>query len=157
MAVHYIPEGYGPITPYLKLQNAAKAIDWYKQTFGAKEVSRMPMPDGRIMHAELQIDGSHIMLGDEFPEMGGKAPQTLGGTPVGICLYVPDVDAVFNRAVQAGATAQMKPEDMFWGDRYSKLLDPFGHEWSIATHIEDVSPDEMQKRAAEAAKQMSGQ
>ena len=115
----------------------------------------MPSPDGRtVMHAELQIGDSILFLADEFPEMGARSPKALGGSPVTIHLYVADVDAVFNRAIQAGATAQMPPTDMFWGDRYGKLTDPFGHVWSVATHTEDVPPEEMAKRAQAAFAQM---
>jgi PhnB protein len=154
-AVHYIPDGYTTVTPYLVVKGAAQALEWYGKAFGAEEVMRMPMPDGRLMHAEMRIGNSMIMLGDEFPEMGGnRSPQSLGGTPVGICLYVKDVDAVFQQAVAAGAKAKMPPADMFWGDRYGKVADPYGHEWSLATHKEDVPPEEMGKRAQTAMAQM---
>jgi PhnB protein len=154
MAVHYIPEGYRTVTPYLVIRGAAEAIDWYKRVFGAEEVVRMSMPDGKLMHGEIKIGGSFVMLGEECAGMS-KSPKTLGGTPVGVHLYVPDCDAAFQQAVNAGAEAKMPPEDMFWGDRFSKITDPFGHEWTIATHKEDVTPDEMERRTAEAIKQMS--
>ena len=155
MAVNPVPEGYRTITPYLTVKGAAEAIEWYKKAFGAQEIARMPMPDGRLMHAEIKIGDSFIMLGDEFPEMGGnKSPQTLGGTTSGLHIYVSDCDALFKRAVEAGATPKMPPMDMFWGDRFGKLGDPFGHDWSVGTHIEDVSDAEMQRRTREAAAQM---
>jgi uncharacterized glyoxalase superfamily protein PhnB len=151
--VHYIAEGFHTLTPHLVITGAAKAMDWYKKALGATEISRMPAPDGtRIMHGEMKLGNSMFMLADEFPEMDpeSKSPQKLGGAGVGLFIYVPDVDAVYNQAVAAGATPRMPPMDMFWGDRYSKITDPFGHHWSIATHKEDVSPEEMKKRAAAA-------
>lgn len=154
MAVNFVPEGYRTVTPYLVLNEASKAIEWYKQAFNAEEMMRMDMPDGKVMHAEIRIGDSAIMLSDEFPMGGAKSPRALGGTTMGIHLYVPDVDAAFQQAVAAGGTPAMPPMDMFWGDRFSKVQDPFGHEWSISTHIEEVAPEEMEKRAAEAAKQM---
>jgi len=141
-----IPEGYRTVTPYLIIRDAARAIEFYVKAFGAKEVMRMPMPDGKLAHAEIQIGDSMIMIADENLEWGARSPETLSGTPVGIFLYVPDVDATFKQAVDAGATPTMPPSDMFWGDRYGKVKDPFGHEWSVGTHIEDVSPEEMGKR-----------
>jgi PhnB protein len=156
MAVHYAPEGYRTVTPYLVVSGAAEAIEWYKKAFNAQDVVRMPMPDGRIMHAEIKIGDSFIMMSDEFPEMGGnKSPKNLGGTATGIHLYVPDCDAIFNQAVAAGATAKMPPMDMFWGDRFSKLTDPFGHDWSISTHKEDLSDTEMQRRSEEWTTKMA--
>ena len=151
-----VPAGYHTVTPYLVCRNAAAAIDFYKRAFGAKEKLRMPAPDGSLMHAEIIVGDSHIMLGDENPQMGAKSPQALGGSPVVVFLYVKDVDALFARATAAGATVTMPLMDMFWGDRYGKLKDPFGHEWSAATHIEDVSPKEMAKRGQEAFAQMGG-
>jgi PhnB protein len=143
-----IPEGYHTATPYLTIRDAGKAIDFYKQAFRAQELFRMPGPDGKtVMHAEIKIGDSPIMMAEENLEWGKKSPQTLGGTPASVFLYVEDVDAAFDRAVKAGATAQMPPDDMFWGDRFGSLADPFGHQWSIATHKEDVSPEEMGKRA----------
>ena len=148
--VNPIPAGYRSITPYLTIRGAAQAIDYYKKVFGAEELSRMPSPDGRIGHAELKIGDSMIMLSDEFPEMGNHSAQALGGTPVGIMLYVDNVDAVFERAVAAGATVKVPLADQFWGDRFGRLTDPFGNDWSLACHIEDVSPEEMERRAAAA-------
>ena len=145
-----VPAGYHTVTPVLVCRNAAGAIDFYKKAFGAKEISRMPMPDGSVAHAELQIGDSRIMLGDEMPAMGASAPQTVGGSPVHVFLYVPNVDQMFQRAIAAGATADMPPADQFWGDRYGKLTDPFGHKWNLATHIEDVSEKEMIRRGKEA-------
>jgi PhnB protein len=151
--VQAIPPGYHSVTPYLVVREGARAIDFYKQAFGATEVSRMDTPDGKLGHAELKIGDSMIMLSDEM--MGNKSPQSLGGSAVSIFIYVEDVDSVFNRAVKAGAKSDMPPADMFWGDRYGKLTDPFGHLWGIATHIEDVAPAEMEKRAKEAMAQMA--
>jgi PhnB protein len=148
--VKAVPEGYHTASPYLVIRGAARALDFYKKGFGAVERFRMPGPGGAIMHAEIQIGDSVIMLCDESPEMGGKSPQTLGGTACSVFLYVENVDSWFKRAVEAGATAQAPPADMFWGDRFCKLADPFGHEWGIATHTEDVPPEEMGKRAAAA-------
>jgi PhnB protein len=152
--VQPVPPGYHTVTPYLVLSNAGRAIDFYKQAFGAKELSRMAAPDGKVGHAELKIGDSLIMLSDEM--MGNRSPESLGGSPVSIFLYVEDVDSVFNAAVKAGAKSTMPPADMFWGDRYAKLTDPFGHLWGIATHKEDVAPEEMERRAKEAmAKQQA--
>ena len=150
-AVKPIPDGYRTVTPYLTLQDAARAIEFYKRAFGAHETGRMTGPDGKsVMHAELRIGDSLVMLSDEFPEMGARSPQSLGGTTASIFLYVPDVDAAFKRAVDAGARAIMPPADMFWGDRFGKLVDPFGHEWAMATHKEDLSPEEIRQRGAAA-------
>ena len=143
-----IPEGYHSITPYLIVKGAAAAIDFYKRAFGATELVRMPGPDGKVGHAELKIGDSPIMLADEVQEMGAVSPQTLGGSPVSILLYVEDVDAVFNRAISAGAKSVRPVEDKFYGDRMGSLADPFGHHWHIGTHKEDLSPEELQKRAA---------
>jgi PhnB protein len=148
-----VPKGYRTVTPYLVCRGVAEAIEFYKKAFGAREKMRMPMPDGKIAHAEITIGDSFVMLGDEQPERGATAPQTVGGTPVSVFLYVPNVDKVFAQAVAAGATVDMPLMDMFWGDRYGKLSDPFGHKWALATHIEDVSPKEMAKRSAEAMAQ----
>jgi PhnB protein len=145
-----VPVGFHTITPYLALSNSAKAIEFYKKAFGAVELSRLTNPEGGIGHAELKIGDSVLFLADECPQMGNRSPKTLGGTAVGLHLYVEDVDAVFARAVEAGATPQMPPMDMFWGDRFGKLADPFGHSWSISTHIEDMTPEEMQRRSVEA-------
>jgi uncharacterized glyoxalase superfamily protein PhnB len=153
-AVSTIPQGSRAVTPYLIIQDAARAIDFYKAAFGAEELCRMPGPDGhRIMHAELKFGDSQFFLCDEFPSMGARSPKALGGTPVSIHLYTEDVDALHDRAVKAGATSKMPPANMFWGDRFAKLTDPFGHEWALSTHVEDVSPEEMGRRAeAEFAK-----
>lgn len=140
-----VPKGYHSVTPYLSVRGAAAAIEFYKKAFGAKE--KMRMPDGqRIAHAEIVVDGSHIMLADEYPERGFSAPQPGSKSPVGIMLYLKDVDAVAARAVNAGATLERPVEDQFYGDRLGSILDPFGHRWYIATHVEDVSPKEMQRR-----------
>jgi PhnB protein len=146
-----VPEGYHTVTPYLCVRGAAKALDFYARAFGAKEKVRMPGPNGKVMHAEILIGDSHVMVGDENPEQGAKAPEAYGGTPVSIMLYVPDVDALFKKATAAGAKSVTPPADMFWGDRYGKLTDPFGHTWGIATHVEDVTPEEMKKRMAAMA------
>ena len=151
-----IPKGYHTVTPSLMVAGAARAIDFYKKALGAEELSRFSGPDGSIMHAEIKIGDSIIMIGEEYPEYGCKSPQNLNGTPVTVHLYVENVDDVFQRAIKAGATATMPVQDMFWGDRYGKLKDPFGHEWSLATHKRDLTPDEMQKGAAEAFKKMGG-
>jgi PhnB protein len=146
-----IPEGYHSLTPYLIIKNAADAIEFYKKAFGATELFRIDQPDGKIGHAEIKIGDSPIMLSDEFPEMGHRGPQSLGGSAVSLMLYVEDVDAVVNRATTAGAKLDRPVEDKFYGDRAGSLTDPFGHIWHIGTHKEDVSPQEMEKRAAAAA------
>jgi len=139
-----IPEGFHSVTPHLAVEGAAAAIDFYKKAFGAVELGRMPAGDGkRLMHAMIRIGDSVIMLADAFPEFGGKGPKALGGTPVTVHLYVPDSDKVFAQAVAAGATVVMPIADMFWGDRYGQLADPFGHRWSIATKKKDMTPEEM--------------
>ena len=148
-----IPEGYTRVTPYLHMDGAAAAIDFYVSVLGAEERMRMPAPEGKIGHAELQLGESIIMLADEFPEMDVRGPRTLGGTPVTLHVYVEDVDSVFEAALAAGATEVRAVEDQFYGDRSGQFEDPFGHRWSVATHVEDVPPDEMERRAAEA---MSG-
>ena len=146
MSVKHIPAGYHTATPYLVIKGAAAAIDYYKKAFGATEVVRMAGPDGSIMHAEIKIGDSMIMLGEENPQMGATAPTSLGGSPVGLCLYVPDVDKRFAGAVAAGATVKKAVQDQFYGDRSGTVVDPYGHLWTIATHIEDVAPDEMNRR-----------
>src|SRR5439155_2954114 len=151
-----IPDGYPQVTPYLCVDGAAAAIEFYSMVFGAKERMRMPAPDGRIGHAELQFGDSVVMLSDEYPEMGVKGPKSLGGTPVTLSVYVEDVDAVFGQAVQAGASALRQPENQFYGDRSGQFEDPFGHRWSVATHVEDVPPDEMARRAAEMMAEQPG-
>ena len=148
-----IPAGYHSVTPYLTLDDCKRAIEFYKKAFGAHEVMRMDAPGGKIGHAELRIGDSVVMLADEFPGMGNRSPKSLGGTTGGVFMYVQDVDAAYKQAIDAGAHADQPPADMFWGDRYGKLTDPFGHSWSMATHKEDVAPEEMQKRMqAEMAK-----
>lgn len=147
-----IPEGYHTATPYLIVRDAARAIEFYKKAFGAIELLRFPSPDGKIMHAEIRIGDSPIMLADEVPEMGARGPESLGGSPVSILLYVEDVDALFSQAVAAGAKVQRPVKDQFYGDRSGGVTDPFGHVWYIATHKEDVSPEEMRKRAAAAGR-----
>jgi uncharacterized glyoxalase superfamily protein PhnB len=147
--VRAVPEGYHTITPTLALRDAARAIDFYKKAFGAEERHRMPGPDGKIMHAELQIGNSTIMLGEEMPDMGVRSPQALGGTPVSFYVYVTDVDAFWKRAVDAGAKPTMPLADMFWGDRMGKLEDPFGHTWAPAQHVRDMTPEEI-KQAQDA-------
>jgi PhnB protein len=145
-----IPEGYPQVIPYLCVDGGDAAIEFYSQVLGATERVRMPAPGGKVGHAELQIGDSMIMLADEFPEMGVRGPKAIGGTPVTMSVYVEDVDGVFERAVQAGAKALRPVETQFYGDRAGQFEDPFGHRWSVATHVEDVPPDEMAKRAAEA-------
>jgi PhnB protein len=150
MPVKPIPEGYHSVTPYLIIRGAADAIEFYKKAFGATELFRFPAPDGKIGHAEIRIGDSPIMLADEFSEMGYKGPETLGGSPVSIMLYVEDVDTVFNRAVEAGASVKEALQDKFYGDRMGTLTDPFGHRWHVGTHKEDVSMEEMERRAKAA-------
>jgi PhnB protein len=156
MAIKPIPEGYHTVTPYLAVDDAAEAIAYYTKAFGATERSRMEAPDGSIGHAELEIGDSLVMLSDPFPQATTRTPKELGGTTATVFLYVEDVDAVVKRAVDAGATVTMEVADQFWGDRFGAITDPFGHSWSIATHVEDVPPDEMARRAEEAMAQMSG-
>lgn len=155
-AVKPIPDGFRTITPYLTLRDGAQAIDFYRKAFGAQEVMRMPGAGGKgVMHAEIRIGDSMLFLSDEFPHGGTQAPDSLGGATGSVFLYVQDVDATFDRAVKAGAKPSMPPADMFWGDRFAKVVDPFGHHWGLATHREDVAPDEMGRRAKEALKEMS--
>ncbi len=143
-----IPDGYAALTPYLIVDGAAAAIDYYQKIFGAIELFRLADPAGKIGHAELMINDSRIMLADEFPTMGARGPGSFGGSPVRMLLYVDDVDATVQRAIAAGAKLVRPVEDQFYGDRAGGLEDPFGHHWHIATHIEDVSPEEMARRAA---------
>jgi PhnB protein len=145
-----IPDGYPEVMPYLAVDGAAAAIDFYKNVLGARERMRMPTPDGRIGHAELEVGSSVIMLADESPEMDFVGPKKVGGTPVAIHVYVNDVDAAVERAADGGAMITRAVEDRFYGDRSGQFIDPFGHRWDLATHVEDVPPEEMQKRAAEA-------
>jgi PhnB protein len=150
-----VPEGYHTITPYLEVDDAEAAIDFYGRAFGARERTRMQGPDGKIAHAELEIGDSVVMLSDPFPQFVTKNPKELGGTSVGIFMYVENVDDLFQRAVDAGASSTMEPQDQFWGDRYASVTDPYGHAWQIATHVEDVPPEEMAERAKAAMAAMS--
>ena len=147
--VKAIPEGYHSLVPYLSMKDAGKAVEFYEQAFGAKEIGRITIPGDKIGHAELQIGDSRIMLAEEMPEWGNKSALTLGGSPTSLCLYVENVDAVFKKAISLGAKVDhgMEPQDQFYGDRSGTLIDPFGYKWTIATHIEDVSFEEMQKRS----------
>lgn len=149
MAVKPIPAGYHSMTPYLNIKGALAALDFYKKAFGAKEIGRISMPDGSIAHAEIQIGDSKIMFAEESEQWGNKSPATLGGSPVSLCLYVNDVDTVYAQALAAGATVtgEMEVKDQFYGDRTGSVTDPYGHKWTIMTHKEDVSFEEMQKRA----------
>jgi PhnB protein len=155
MAVKPIPEGYHTVTPYLAVDGAAEAIEYYKKAFGAKERVRMEAPGGKIGHAELEIGDSLVMLSDPFPQSSTRPPKELGGTSASVFMYVEDVDAVVKQAVDAGATITMETADQFWGDRFGSVQDPFGHLWSIATHVEDVPPEEMAERAKAAMAAMS--
>lgn len=155
MAVEPIPEGYNTISPYLAVDDAAKAIEYYKKAFGAEETVRMNGPDGRIGHAELKIGDSHVMLSDPFPQSSTTPPAELGGTSGSIFMYVEDVDAVVRKAVDAGATVTMEVDDQFWGDRFGSITDPFGHSWSIATHVEDLTPEEIEERGKAAMAAMT--
>lgn len=147
-----IPEGYHSITPYLAIKDAARAIDFYQRAFGAKEIMRMNTPQGKVSHAEIKIGDSIIMLSEESLMSDIRAPQSQDASPVSLFLYVEDVDSTFKKALSAGAKERQPLANQFWGDRYGRLTDPFGHSWSLATHIEDVAPEEMSKRAQEAAK-----
>lgn len=148
--VNPIPEGYHSVTPYLSIKGAAAAIDYYKKVFGATELFRMAGPDGKIGHAEIKIGNSPIMLADEYPEMEFVSPQTLGGSPIGLMIYVDDVDTMFKNAISGGGK-EIKPlQDQFYGDRSGTLRDPFGHVWTVATHVEDIAPEEMERRAKAA-------
>ena len=156
MTASYIPEGYHSVTPYLIVDGAAEAIRFYERAFGASEVLRMPMGDsGKLAHAEIKIGDSHVMLADEFPDMDFLGPLKRGGATASLMIYLPDVDAAYARALEAGATEERPPEDQFWGDRMGTLRDPFGHRWSLASHVEDVAGAELQSRmeAAFAASQ----
>lgn len=152
MAVKPVPDGYHTATPYLVVKGGVQAMEFYKKAFGAIEMFRMPLPDGRLGHAEIKIGDSVIMFADEHPEQGHVGPVTLGGSPVGLMLYVNDVDAVVGQAKAAGATEIEPVTNKFYGDRSGTVKDPFGHKWMIATHVEDVTPEEMQKRMAAGAK-----
>jgi PhnB protein len=148
-----IPEGYHTVTPYLIVKGAARALEFYKKAFNAQELFRLEGPGGSVGHAEIQIGDSRIMLADEFPDMGARSPDTIGGSPVGLCLYVEEVDALFKQAIDAGGKQERPVADQFYGDRSGTLRDPFGHQWTIATHKEDVSPEEMKRRMDAAMKQ----
>jgi PhnB protein len=150
MATQPIPHGYHTVTPYLAVDDAAQAIEYYTKAFGAKERVRMETPDGKIGHAELEIGDSLVMLSDPFPQASTRSPKELGGTSVSVFMYVENVDAVVKQAVDSGATVAMEVADQFWGDRFGSVTDPFGHLWSIATHVEDVPPEEMAERAKAA-------
>jgi PhnB protein len=147
--VRPIPEGYPKVTPYLIVDDASAAIDFYSNVFGAKERARMPAPEGKIGHAELKLGDSLIMLADEFPDMGNRSPRSVGGSPVTVSVYTEDVDDVHERALKAGAKELRPVENQFYGDRAGQFEDPFGHRWSVATHVEDVPADEMERRVAE--------
>jgi PhnB protein len=155
MPAQPVPEGYHTLTPYLAVDDASAAIDFYQRAFGAKERVRMHGPDGMIAHAELEIGDSKVMLADPFPQASTRPPKELGGTSVGVFVYVENVDEVFQQAVDAGATPTMEPDDQFWGDRFGSVTDPFGHSWQISTHVEDVPPEEMEKRSKEWMAQMA--
>ena len=151
-----VPDGYHSVTPYLAIDGAADAIAFYKKAFGATEVMRMPGPGGKVGHAEIEIGGSRIMLADEYPDMNFRSPKAYGGSPVGLHLYVADVDAVARQAVAAGAKELRPVKDQFYGDRSGSIEDPFGHVWHIATRKEDLSVDELKRRAAQAMQQQGG-
>ena len=152
-AKSFVPEGYSTATAYLTVHDAARALEWYVKAFGAVEVYRLPMPNGKIAHAELRVGGSMIMLADEDPQFGNKSPKTLGGSPVGICLYVEDCDRIFKQAVgPGGCTVQRELADQFYGDRSGTFVDPFGHQWTIATHQQDFSPAEIAAAMAKMAR-----
>ncbi len=153
-AKHWTPPGYHAVTHAFVVDDAAKAIDFYVRAFGAKERNRAPGPGGKVWHAELEIGDSVIMLSDEFPGSDMKSPKSLGGASAAVWLYVPDVDESFRKAVAAGATSRQAPQTMFWGDRFGSVLDPFGHSWSLASHVEDWTPAEMEQRREAAMKQM---
>ena len=155
MPVKAIPEGYRSITPYLAVDDASGAIEFYKRAFGATERLRMPTPDGKVAHAELEIGDSLVMLSDPFGEGDVKTPKAIGATTMGIFLYTEDVDATYKQALDAGATSTQEPKDMFWGDRFARVTDPYGHSWQIATHVEDVAPEEMERRSQEAMASVS--
>ncbi|MCZ6766052.1 MAG: VOC family protein [bacterium] len=156
MTVKPIPDGYKAVTPHLTINNAADAIEFYKNAFGAKELSRMEGPGGKIMHAAIQVGDCVVMLNDEFPDMGACSPLALGGSPITLHLYVENVDEFYDQAIGAGAKALFPVNDTFWGDRYGKLEDPYGHKWSIATHIEDLTDEEICKRGKEFFSKHSG-
>jgi PhnB protein len=154
MAVKPVPEGYHTLTPFMTVRDAASAIEFYKKAFGATELGVMKDPSGKVMHAELKIGDSIVMMSDEFPDYGALSPQSVGGSSMGLHIYVDNVDAAFDRAVKAGAQVEMPVMDQFWGDRYGKLKDPYGHKWSIATHTKDLSRDEMKQGMEDAMAKM---
>jgi uncharacterized glyoxalase superfamily protein PhnB len=155
MAAKPIPEGFHTLTPYLTVKDAPRAIEFYKQAFGAEVRGIHYAPDGKIMNADLKIGDSILLLNEEFPDMGAKSPQSLGGSPVTVHIYVEDVDKLFKQAQAAGAKVVMPLMDMFWGDRYAQVVDPFGHKWSMATHKEDLAPAEIEKRGRAAFERMA--
>lgn len=152
--VQPIPEGYHSLTPYLTVHDAAAALDFYREAFGAEETFRMDGPQGKVVHAEMKIGDSHVMLADELEAWGNRSPRSLGGTATSLMIYVDDSDAVFRQAVDAGATEVMPVQDHFYGDRSGSVEDPFGHRWTVATHVEDVPPEDLERRAKEAMAQM---
>ncbi|HKP36532.1 MAG TPA: VOC family protein [Pyrinomonadaceae bacterium] len=156
MAVNPVPKGYHSVTPYLIVGGASDAIDYYTRAFGAVELFRFPAPDGKVGHAEIKIGDSPIMLADEYPDMGYKGPKSIGGSPVSLMIYVEDVDTVFNRAIEAGGTVKEAVQDKFYGDRIGSVVDPFGHVWHVSTHKEDVSIEEMERRAKAYSNAASG-
>jgi uncharacterized glyoxalase superfamily protein PhnB len=154
MSVQPIPKGYHTLTPYLTVRDAIRAIQFYKDAFGAEEIGVMKGPDGKVMHAEIRIGDSLVMLGDESPQFGALSPLSIGGSGMGLHVYVEDVDSAFDRAIRAGGTVEMPVTDMFWGDRYGKLTDPFGHKWSIATRKRNMTSEEIEEGQKEFMKQM---
>jgi len=157
MPVKPVPEGYHTVTPSLILDNAAEAIEFYKKALGATEIMRMPAPGGKIGHAEIKIGDSTIFISDEWPNMGGKAPKSVGAYTGGLYLYVPDVDRAFDRAIKAGGKSGMPVQDMFWGDRMGSFTDPYGHQWTLATHVKDLSPEQIEEGSKAFQKQMQEQ
>jgi PhnB protein len=155
MSVKPVPEGYNTLSPYLAVDDASEAIEYYKKAFGATERVRMNAPDGKVGHAELEVGDSLIMLSDPFPQSSTKPPHELGGTSASVFMYVEDVDAIVKQAVDVGATVTMEVQDKFWGDRFGTITDPFGHVWSIATHVEDLTPEEIEERGKAAMAAMS--
>lgn len=154
MSARHLPEGYHTVTPYITVHDGAAALDFYQRAFGATIALRMEAPDGKIGHAEFIVEGSRVMMSDEFPEMGAISPETLGGVTSWLMIYLENVDARFEQAIAAGGTVERPVKDQFYGDRSGTLKDPFGHRWTLATHVEDIPPDEMNRRAAAA---MGGQ
>jgi PhnB protein len=155
MSVKPIPDGFHSVTPYLVINGAARAIDFYKEAFGATEVLRMPMGPDKIAHAEIKIGDSHVMLSDEWPDMGYLGPTSRGGCTASLMIYLDDVDAAFDRAIKAGANQERPVDDQFWGDRMGSVVDPFGHRWTLATHVEDVPEEEMRRRMEAMASEMA--